>query len=153
MALLVAVAAVGGAVVAVMVCLLARRLSHAPVQAVLGPTGYQEARVVINGRYRPDTIRVQQGVPVRVRFLRREEDPCSERVVFAGFGIDRRLAAFQETTVEFLPTAPGTFLFTCQWGMYRGRLVVTAARGRLKGGQPGQTGAGPQADGKAPGRD
>lgn len=126
--------AVAGVVVAVVALglLLARRLRRVQSQAVLSPEGYQEARVTINGRYRPDVLRVQQGVPVRIRFLRSEDNPCSERVVFAGFGIDRRLPAFQETTVEFVPTTAGTFLFTCQWGMYRGRLVVTPARGRPK---------------------
>jgi plastocyanin domain-containing protein len=101
-------------------------------RAALSPKGYQEARVTINGRYHPDTVRVQQGIPVRIRFLREEDNPCSERVVFSHFGVDRRLPAFQETAVEFVPTAIGTFLFTCQWGMYRGKLVVTPARGRLK---------------------
>ncbi|MBF8266556.1 MAG: copper-translocating P-type ATPase [Dehalococcoidia bacterium] len=112
--------------------LVARLHLHHRQRASLTVDGYQKARVVINGRYRPDMLRVQQGVPVRLRFLRREDNPCSERVIFAGFGIDRRLPAFQETTVEFVPTVAGTFLFTCQWGMYRGSLVVTAPRGGPK---------------------
>lgn len=112
----------------VLVLVLAGRLRHSSARAILSQDGYQEATIVINGRYQPDTIGVAQGVPVRLHFLRREDNPCSERVVFSAYGVDRRLPAFQETTVEFLPTAPGTVLFTCQWGMYRGKLVVVASR-------------------------
>lgn len=123
--------AVAGVAALVAGLFLARRLRGAQHLVALSPEGYQEARIVINGRYRPALVRVQQGIPVRIRFLRREDNPCSERVVFAGFGIDRRLPAFQETTVEFVPTSTGTFLFTCQWGMYRGRLVVMAPGRRV----------------------
>ncbi|MBI4200252.1 MAG: cupredoxin domain-containing protein [Chloroflexi bacterium] len=103
-----------------------------PAQAALRPEGYQEATIAICGRYRPGTIRVWRDVPVRLRFVRNEDEPCSERVVFSAFGVDRRLPAFQETVVEFVPTVPGTYLFTCQRGMYRGKLVVAASGGRSR---------------------
>lgn len=112
----------------VLALILAGRLGRNSPQAIRSQDGYQEATIIISGRYRPDTIWVALGVPVRLHFLRREDNPCSERVVFSAFGVDRRLPAFQETTVEFVPAAPGTFLFTCQWGMYRGKLVVMAPR-------------------------
>ena len=101
-------------------------------RATITPEGRQEATITINGRYHPDTIHVERGIPVRLHFLRKEDNPCSERVVFSAFGVDRRLPAFQETIVEFVPVSIGTFLFTCQWGMYRGKLVVMASRGRTK---------------------
>ena len=101
-----------------------------PVTAVLSPDGFQQASVTIDGRYQPDTLRVEEGIPVRLRFIRNEDDPCSERVVFSAFGVDRRLPAFQETTVEFVPTKTGIFLFTCHMGMYRGRLMVTPSKQR-----------------------
>ena len=101
-------------------------------RATITPEGRQEATITIHGRYHPDTIHVVQGMPVRLHFLRKEDNPCSERVVFSTFGVDRRLPAFQETIVEFVPFSTGTFLFTCQWGMYRGKLVVMASRGRTK---------------------
>lgn len=97
-------------------------------RASCAPDGYQEVNITVQGRYRPNSIQVEQGMPVRLRFLRAENDACSERVVFSGLGIDRRLPAFKETTVEFLPRDPGTYLFTCERGIYRGRLVVAHAR-------------------------
>lgn len=130
------VVAIAGLVLAVLGLLLVRRLRQVRGPIALSPDGYQEVRVVINGRYRPDTVRVQQGMPVRIRFAREEDDICSERVVFSAFGVDRRLPPFQETAVEFLPKATGTFLFTCDWGMYRGKLVVTPARDKPSASQP-----------------
>ena len=94
----------------------------------MGDRGLVAGATIINGRYRPDTLRLRQGIPVRIHFLRREDNPCSERVIFSKFGVDRRLPPFQKTTVEFVPTATGTFLFTCQWGMYRGKLEVAKAQ-------------------------
>lgn len=102
------------------------RMGWSAVSAA-GPDGYQEAIVTINGQYRPSEIFVTLGTPVRLRFRRLEDDSCSERVIFSGIGIERRLPAFQETLIEFVPHAPGEFLFTCQWGMYRGKLVVRPA--------------------------
>ena len=134
------VVATASAGIAVLAFFVVRGRRHAPTWAVLTPGGYQEARVTINGSYRPDVLKVRQGVPLRIHFLREEDSSCSERVVFSHFGVDRRLPAFQETTVEFVPTTAGTFLFTCQWGMYRGKLVVSGAtssglRGRNGGSQ------------------
>ena len=103
-----------------------------PVRAVLNDAGYQEARVTIKGRYEPDVVEVLQGVPARLRFFRNEDDPCSERVIFAGIGLERRLPAFKETTIEFVPETCGTFLFTCHMGMFRGKLVVRPRTGRVK---------------------
>jgi hypothetical protein len=101
---------------------LARRIQ--PRRGPAGPEGRHEFTIVVQGRYRPERVVVTQGDRVRLRFRRLEDDPCSEWVVFSGIGLERRLPAFQETLVEFVPTVPGEQLFTCQWGTYRGKLLV-----------------------------
>lgn len=108
---------------------LARLGRRERVRAVHKPGGYQVACITVRGRYRPEIVEVEEGVPLRLHFIRDEDDPCSERVVFSGVGVDRRLPPFQETTIEFVPREEGAFLFTCQRGMYRGTLVVKASRG------------------------
>jgi plastocyanin domain-containing protein len=87
----------------------------------------QEIRVVVKGGYTPDTIVVRSGQPVRLQFYRDETADCSERVVFEAFGIDRRLPAFQTTTIEFMPREPGEYPFRCGMSMLRGLLVVEPA--------------------------
>ena len=68
---------------AVLVLLIAVRFKRAPTQATMMPEGYQEATITIDGGYHPDRIRVAKGVPVRLNFVRMEDESCSERVIFS----------------------------------------------------------------------
>lgn len=89
-----------------------------------GAAGVQELDVVVHGGYSPNLLVVQHGRPVRIRFNRRESADCSERVVFADFGVSKKLPAFDITPIEFTPDKAGEFVFTCGMGMYQGRLIV-----------------------------
>jgi plastocyanin domain-containing protein len=99
-------------------------LSHRPAMASRLVRGVQEIAVTVKGGYSPDTILVQAGKPVRLQFYRDETADCSERVVFEHFGIDRRLPAFETTTIEFTPSEPGEYPFRCGMSMLKGLLVV-----------------------------
>jgi plastocyanin domain-containing protein len=101
--------------------------SRAPAVAARQDRGVQEIAVTVKGGYLPDTILVQAGKPVRLRFYRDETADCSERVVFEQFGIDRQLPAFETTDIEFTPTQPGEFPFRCGMSMLKGLLVVEPA--------------------------
>jgi len=90
--------------------------------------GVQEIEIEVKGRYRPDTVFVRKGVPARLLFNRQEDTPCSERVIFSEFRQERWLAPYATTAVEFTPTQPGDYLFTCAHGMYQGRMVVEDLR-------------------------
>ncbi|MBN9390903.1 MAG: cupredoxin domain-containing protein, partial [Chloroflexi bacterium] len=48
----------------------------------------------------------------------------SEMVVFGDFGKSARLPEGETVPVEFLPDQPGEYEFTCQMGMFRGKLIV-----------------------------
>ena len=101
--------------------------SRGPAGAARGVLGVQEITVTVKAGYQPDTILVQAGKPVRLRFYRDETADCSERVVFEQFGIDRQLPAFETTDIEFTPTEPGEFPFRCGMSMLKGLLVVVPA--------------------------
>ena len=103
--------------------------SRGPASAAREARGVQEISVTVKGGYQPDTILVQVGQPVRLRFYRDETADCSERVVFEQFGIDRQLPAFETTDIEFTPTEPGEFPFRCGMSMLKGLLVVEPAGG------------------------
>ena len=94
------------------------------VAAQANESGVQEIEVLVKGGYAPDRIVVREGVPVRLNFYRDETASCSEEVVFGDFGIARRLAPFQTTSIEFTPDKAGEFTFTCGMNMMRGKLVV-----------------------------
>ncbi|HLB62824.1 MAG TPA: cupredoxin domain-containing protein [Actinomycetota bacterium] len=87
-------------------------------------SGYQEAMVLVKGGYAPDTIVVRAGKPVRLNFRREESSACSEMVVFGDFGKSAKLPEGEVVPVELMPKDAGTYEFTCQMGMLRGRLVV-----------------------------
>jgi plastocyanin domain-containing protein len=94
------------------------------VRAVATSGGYQEAMVLVKGGYTPDVLLVQHGKPVRLNFRREETAACSEMVVFSDFGKSARLPTGETVPVEFLPEKPGEYEFTCQMGMFRGKLIV-----------------------------
>ena len=94
------------------------------VRAALSSGGYQEAMILVKGGYTPDLVVVQRGRPVRLNFRRDETAACSEMVVLGDFGKSARLPEGDVVPVEFLPDRAGTYEFTCQMGMLRGRIVV-----------------------------
>src|SRR5512132_2469525 len=110
---------------AVTIAVLARFFfrSRAATEAV-EQAGVQEVRVTVKGGYSPDAIRARTGVPLRIVFDRQEDGDCSSRVVFADLALSRYLAPFEQTTVEFTPTRPGTFGFACGMNMLHGTLEV-----------------------------
>jgi plastocyanin domain-containing protein len=101
--------------------------SSNPAVAAAASNGVQEVRIIVKGGYTPDTIVVQAGKPVRLQFYRDETADCSERLVLEQFGVDVALPAFQTTTVEFTPSAPGEFPFRCGMNMLKGVVVVEPA--------------------------
>jgi Cu+-exporting ATPase len=86
--------------------------------------GVQEIEVVVRGGYTPDRIEVRQGEPVRLTFVRRESNPCTEQVVLGDFGLSRTLPEGERVPVEFTPKDVGEFVFHCGMNMVRGTLVV-----------------------------
>ncbi len=94
------------------------------IRAVATASGYQEAMVMVKGGYTPDVIIVQHGKPVRLNFRREESGACSEMVVFGDFGKSAKLPQGETVPVEFVPDKPGEYEFSCQMGMFRGKLIV-----------------------------
>lgn len=94
------------------------------VRAAATSSGYQEAMVMVKGGYTPDVIIVQHGKPVRLNFRREESAACSEMVVFGDFGKSAKLPQGETVAVEFVPDQPGEYEFSCQMGMFRGKLIV-----------------------------
>ncbi|HXH12167.1 MAG TPA: cupredoxin domain-containing protein [Alphaproteobacteria bacterium] len=90
----------------------------------MASSGYQEALVLVKGGYTPDVIVVERGRPVRLHFRREETAACSEIVVFSDFNKSARLPTGETVAIELLPDKPGEYEFTCQMGMFRGRLIV-----------------------------
>ena len=80
--------------------------------------------LVQDGTYQPAAIEVPTGQPLTLRFVRHDATPCAEKVVFSDLGIsaDLPLGKPHDITLSGLPA--GTHEFTCQMGMYRGKLIA-----------------------------
>nr|BFE52515.1 copper-translocating P-type ATPase [Saccharothrix mutabilis subsp. capreolus] len=89
--------------------------------------GVQRVEVTVRGGYRPDVIRVRQGVPLELVFHRRESGDCTSHVVFPDFGVNTALPASTRTTVRIDPVRAGTFGFSCGMNMVHGTLLVEPA--------------------------
>ena len=100
--------------------------ARAATAARSGAGGTQEALIEVRGSYTPDRIEVEAGRPVRLTFVRREANPCTEQVIFPDFGVVKELPVGRPVSVEFTPDRPGEFEFHCGMNMVRGRLVVKA---------------------------
>lgn len=99
-----------------------------PAQARLKPTGEQTVEVIVDHGYRPQAIVARAGVPLRLVFLRRDADECTDRVVFSSPHIDRRLARGAATTIVLPAQPPGEVRFTCGMGRYHGLIQLKADR-------------------------
>ena len=95
-----------------------------PFRARMDPTGDQVVEITVDHRYRPESIVARAEVPLRLIFHRKDDEPCSERVVFSSPHIDRRLAPHGDTTIVLPPQPPGEVRFTCAMGRYRGQIEL-----------------------------
>jgi plastocyanin domain-containing protein len=109
----------------------------APRRAAVGvaasSTGEQRIRITVAGGYSPAVVRVKAGRPVRLEFDRHESSGCTEEVVLPDFGIRTFLAPHRITPVEFIPSRPGSYEFTCGMGMIRGKILAEPAEPGMSG--------------------
>lgn len=83
-------------------------------------SGVQEVTVTVDGGYEPSQILVHAGQRVRLNFDRKDPSTCLEEVRFPEFHIARSLPLNRITAIEFTPSQPGEYSFTCGMNMYRG---------------------------------
>jgi len=95
------------------------------------PKGHKaRAREVIdvemaNGVFSPAVIEVVANTPVVLRLIRKDASPCAEQVVFKELGISQSLSLNQPQQLEIVLKTPGEYHFSCQMGMYQGRILAS----------------------------
>lgn len=88
----------------------------------------REIEVIVDGGYRPGRITVAEGERVRLKFVRREQSPCTREVVFAALNIRRELPTDQPIIIELPALAAGEYEFKCGMNMIKGVLEVVARK-------------------------
>lgn len=97
-------------------------------QAAVTRGSRQELTITVDGGYSPSHLVVQAGQQLRLNFDRRDPSHCLDEVRFPDFQIAQQLANNQITAIEFTPTQPGQYEFTCGMAMFRGVLEVRATQ-------------------------
>lgn len=80
---------------------------------------------VKNGVYQPAFIQVKVNHPVTLRFIREDASPCAEVVVFGSLNINEQLPLHKPKDIVLTLKNIGEYEFTCQMGMYRGKIIAT----------------------------
>ena len=80
--------------------------------------------MVDSGVYEPSVIHTPVGKPLTLRFIRKDESPCAEKVIFNDMDLSADLPVGKPYDLTFTPEKPGEYEFTCQMAMYRGKLIV-----------------------------
>lgn len=100
---------------------------YRPAEAALADEAVEIT--VENGVYQPARLRVAPQTAVTLRFLRKDESPCAETVIFPDLDISTSLPVGKPTTVQLPPLEPGEYAFHCQMQMYRGVVKVDSESG------------------------
>ncbi|MEK6895349.1 MAG: cupredoxin domain-containing protein [Nanoarchaeota archaeon] len=75
-----------------------------------------------NYNYYPNDVKVKSGTTVRI-YLDSSVRGCYRSLVINEFGIRKNLQSTNDY-VEFTPTKPGIYPFSCSMGMGTGRIIV-----------------------------
>lgn len=86
--------------------------------------GVQVFNIIVKGVYSPSVIKAKIGRPVKINFKREESTDCSRFVTFSDLKIRQELPEGETVAVNFTPTKAGEIAFTCDMGMYQGKLIV-----------------------------
>ena len=79
---------------------------------------------VKNGVYSPASIQVNAKQSVTLKFLRKDESPCSEVLLIPSLDISEQLTLNDVTPIHLENVPQGEHTFHCQMQMYRGVLTV-----------------------------
>lgn len=74
--------------------------------------------------FEPKSIGVKKGQPVKLAFIRTDEENCGEEIVFPKQNIKQKLPLNETVPIEFTPTETGEIGFTCGMNMLRGKILV-----------------------------
>ncbi|MFH1712032.1 MAG: sulfite exporter TauE/SafE family protein [Patescibacteria group bacterium] len=88
--------------------------------------GRQQISMDVTDRltYKPDVLSVEAGTPVDWNIHGADKMGCASSLVLSAFGVNENLHP-GDNLVQFTPTKPGKYTFSCSMGMIRGTMIVT----------------------------
>ena len=95
---------------------------YKPKEAELGENDL--VITVENGTYSPSRIKVPAGAPFEIKFMRKDQSPCSETLLITELQISDTLPLKKLKTIQLPAMSSGEYAFHCQMQMYRGQITV-----------------------------
>lgn len=86
--------------------------------------GVQVIRIDVTDHFEPNIIVVRRMIPLQIQIVRQLDTSCSDKIVFGGFGVTRRLPLKRPEVVTIFPTKPGEYPFSCGFNMMTGKVIV-----------------------------
>lgn len=80
--------------------------------------------LVENGVYSPANIEVRAGEEIQLNFIRKDQSPCAELVIFPDLDLSESLPIGKPYRIKLPPLKAGSYPFHCQMQMYRGMVQV-----------------------------
>ncbi len=80
--------------------------------------------IVDGGVYQPNVIATKLGKPVNLRFIRKDPSRCAQTVIFSELEQVLELPLHEPMDIRLMPKEIGEFHFSCEMGMYQGKLLV-----------------------------
>jgi plastocyanin domain-containing protein len=84
----------------------------------------EEVKILVDGGYRPSSIRLKKGKTTTIRIKRLDPNSCLEEIVLPDFRIKKYLPLNEEIGIQLTPQEAGEFGFHCGMNMYHGKIVV-----------------------------
>lgn len=81
---------------------------------------------VNNGVYEPAIIEAPLNESITLRFRRLDPSPCAAIVQFKQLEVSHELPMNTTQDIKLKLDKPGDYEFTCQMGMYRGKLIISS---------------------------
>ena len=80
--------------------------------------------ITVEGGYKPNIIKVTQGKPVELTFIRKDSNTCLEELYFPDYKIKEYLPMNVPVTITLNPPHLGKSGFHCGMNMFHGRIEV-----------------------------
>ena len=85
----------------------------------------KEISIIVDGGYKPQTIRIKKGEEVKLALLRKDLNSCLEEFILPDFKIKKYLPLNKKVEISLTPKVSGEFGFHCGMNMYHGKVIVT----------------------------
>lgn len=80
--------------------------------------------IIVDGGYKPDSIRIHKDKPVQLTVIRRDKNSCLEEIIFPDYKIKEFLPLNTPVSITLSPPHLNKSDFHCGMNMYHGKIEL-----------------------------